>query len=59
MTTDRQIEADQRNAQLITGPKTDDGEVHSRDNAINHGMAGDPWERIEWASHERIESAHK
>ena len=39
MATERQIEANQRNAQLSTGPRTDEGKAQSRANAIKHGMA--------------------
>jgi hypothetical protein len=53
MPSDSQIEANQRNAQLSTGTRTD-GKAHSRANAIKHGMAGDTWERLEWVSRERL-----
>ena len=39
MATDRQIAANQRNAALSTGPKTEAGKIASRSNAIRHGMA--------------------
>jgi hypothetical protein len=38
MTTDKQIEANRRNAQLSTGPKTPEGKSASRLNAFKHGM---------------------
>jgi hypothetical protein len=38
MTTDKQIEANRRNAQLSTGPKTPEGKSRSRLNAFKHGM---------------------
>lgn len=40
MTTLRQIQANQRNAQKSTGPRSDDGKAHSRANALKHGTAG-------------------
>jgi hypothetical protein len=38
MATERQIEANRRNALLSTGPKSDDGKERSRGNAITHGL---------------------
>jgi hypothetical protein len=39
--THRQIEANCRNAQRSTGPRTDEGKTVSRGNALKHGLAGD------------------
>jgi hypothetical protein len=41
MTTFRQIEANRRNAQHSTGPKTDGGKSKSRRNAIRHGLTAE------------------
>jgi hypothetical protein len=41
MATDRQIEANRRNAARSSGPKTDAGEARSRANATRHGLAGE------------------
>ena len=38
MATAAQIEANRRNAQRSTGPKTDEGKAHVRRNAFKHGM---------------------
>jgi hypothetical protein len=38
MSTERQIEANRRNAQKSTGPRTDNGKNRSRYNAVTHGM---------------------
>ena len=38
MTTDKQIEANRRNAQKSTGPKTDSGRNTSSMNALRHGL---------------------
>jgi hypothetical protein len=38
MSSERQIEANRRNAQKSTGPKTADGKERSRLNAVTHGM---------------------
>ena len=40
MTSLRQIEANQRNAKLSTGPRTEEGKRASRRNAVKHGLAG-------------------
>lgn len=40
MPTDKQIEANRRNAQKSTGPRTDAGKNQSRLNAIKHGLTG-------------------
>ena len=37
MATEKQIEANQRNARLSTGPKTETGRRRSRLNATKHG----------------------
>src|SRR5271157_4046511 len=39
MATAAQIEANRRNAQKSTGPKTDEGKASARCNALRHGMA--------------------
>src|SRR5208337_1255285 len=39
MATAAQIEANRRNAQRSTGPKTDEGKCRARCNALRHGMA--------------------
>ncbi len=39
MATDKQIEANQLNAALSTGPKTEAGKARSRANAVSHGLA--------------------
>ncbi len=39
-TSQARIEANQRNAQLSTGPKTIEGKAQSRLNAFQHGLAG-------------------
>src|SRR4051794_10384182 len=36
----RKINPNRRNAQLSTGPKTDEGKIESRKNALKHGMTG-------------------
>src|SRR5262249_17649510 len=38
--SDKQQEANQRNAQFSTGPRTEEGKNHSRMNARRHGMTG-------------------
>jgi hypothetical protein len=38
MASDRQIEANRRNAQFSTGPRTEDGKANSRGNAMTHGL---------------------
>jgi hypothetical protein len=40
MATERQIVANRINAQMSTGPKTEDGKLASRCNAVKHGLAG-------------------
>ena len=40
MATPRQIEANQKNAVLSKGPRTEAGKEQSRRNALRHGMAG-------------------
>lgn len=39
MTSQRRIEANRRNAQRSTGPKTQDGKARSRLNAVKHGLS--------------------
>jgi len=41
MPTDAQIEANRRNAQRSTGPKTEEGKKQSRRNALKHGLAAE------------------
>jgi hypothetical protein len=41
MTTTRQIEANRRNAQLSTGPATEEGKKKSRRNAVRHGLTAE------------------
>lgn len=40
MATQKQIDANRRNAARSTGPKTDKGKKQSRRNALKHGLAG-------------------
>jgi hypothetical protein len=41
MTSQRQIEANRRNARKSTGPTTADGKLHSRCNAVRHGLTAE------------------
>jgi hypothetical protein len=40
MATIRQLNANRENAQLSTGPTSDEGKARSRGNAVKHGLAG-------------------
>jgi hypothetical protein len=40
MATERQIEANRKNAKKSTGPKSTEGKARSRGNALTHGMTG-------------------
>jgi hypothetical protein len=40
MATEKQIEANRRNAQKSTGPRTEEGKSKSRRNAFKHGLTG-------------------
>lgn len=41
MTSLRKIEANRRNAQMSTGPTTEDGKRRSRQNAVRHGLTAE------------------
>jgi hypothetical protein len=41
MTSLRQIEANRRNAQMSTGPSTEEGKRKSRQNAVRHGLTAE------------------
>src|SRR6201998_4344177 len=41
MTSFRQIEANRRNAQLSTGPVSEEGKRKSRQNAVRHGLTAE------------------
>ena len=40
MISEKQLEANRRNAQHSTGPKTDEGKQHSSRNNLRHGLTG-------------------
>src|ERR1700733_7048777 len=40
MISEKQLEANRRNAQRSTGPKTDEGKQHSSRNNLRHGLTG-------------------
>ena len=40
MTSQKQIEANRRNAQAATGPKTEEGKSRSSLDAMRHGLTG-------------------
>lgn len=40
MISEKQLEANRRNAQRSTGPKTDEGKAHSSRNNLRHGLTG-------------------
>src|SRR3954451_2964328 len=61
MATMRMINATRRNAELSTGPKTDEGKLQSRRNALKHGLAGKGVvlpEEMTAAVQERMEQWH-
>src|SRR5215210_9346441 len=41
MTSFKQIEPNRRNARRSTGPVTEDGKLHSRRNAVRHGLTAE------------------
>jgi hypothetical protein len=41
MATDKQIAANRRNAKKSTGPRTEQGKLHSRTNAFRHGLTAE------------------
>src|SRR5215468_9295835 len=51
MATEKQIEANRRNAQNSCGPKTAEGKEASRRNALKHGLSGrgavQPWDEAQ------------
>ena len=47
MSTEKQIEANRRNALLSSGPKTDEGKAASRLNAVTHGLTASLTEAVD------------
>src|SRR5882724_431936 len=41
MASDRKIAANQRNALMSTGPRTESGKLRSRKNAVRHGLTAE------------------
>jgi hypothetical protein len=58
MSTDTQIVANRRNAQLSTGPKTAEGKALSRQNGVVHGLSSDTPQAREQLK-ERFEACRK
>jgi hypothetical protein len=54
MTSQKQTDANRRNGLLSTGPRTDEGKLASRQNAIRHGLAAETVMGIEDAAEYRV-----